>query len=103
VYTIKIILKFDWLGLVITMQFWRIHLKIFVAACCASSGKPLNSSIANSSSSNNNNHSDSPSHNSLAIQRSLTSTADSKIKKAFDLKSPGSGSKKSPISGSDSV
>jgi hypothetical protein len=72
--------------------------EIFVAACRTSSGKPLSSSVANSSS-NNNSHSDSPSLNSLAIQRSLTSTAASKVKKAFGLKSPGSGSKKSPGSG----
>jgi hypothetical protein len=85
-------------------QLTLIAYEIFVAACRTSSGKPLSSSVANSSSNNNtNSHSDSPSHNSLAIQRSLTSTADSKVKKAFDLKSPGSGSKKSPISGSDSV
>ncbi|XP_004501156.1 protein unc-13 homolog [Cicer arietinum] len=71
--------------------------EIFVAACRTSSGKPLSSSVANSSS---NNHSGSPSQNSLAIQRSLTSTAASKVKKAFGLKSPGSGSKKSPGSGS---
>jgi len=78
--------------------------EIFVAACRTSSGKPLSSSIANSSSNNNNSHSDSPSHNSpLGIQRSLTSTAASKVKKAFGLKSPGSGSKKSPGSGSGSA
>jgi len=78
--------------------------EIFVAACRTSSGKPLSSSIANSSSNNNNTHSDSPSHNSpLGIQRSLTSTAASKVKKAFGLKSPGSGSKKSPGSGSGSA
>lgn len=77
--------------------------EIFVAACRTSSGKPLSSSIANSSSNNNNSHSDSPSQNSpLGIQRSLTSTAASKVKKAFGLKSPGSGSKKSPGSGSAS-
>lgn len=78
--------------------------EIFVAACRTSSGKPLSSSIANSSSNNNNSHSDSPNQNSpLAIQRSLTSTAASKVKKAFGLKSPGSGSKKSPGSGSASA
>lgn len=71
--------------------------EIFVAACRTSSGKPL-SSVTNSSS-NTNNHSGSPSRNSPAIQRSLTSTAASKVKKAFGLKSPGSG-KKSPGSGS---
>jgi hypothetical protein len=30
VYIVEIILKFDWLGLEITMQFWRIHLTMFV-------------------------------------------------------------------------
>ncbi|XP_028802143.1 protein unc-13 homolog [Neltuma alba] len=75
--------------------------EIFVAACRTSSGKPL-SNGSNSST----NHSDSPSHhstnspNSSALQRSLTSTAASKVKKAFGLKSPGSGSKKSPGSAS---
>ncbi|XP_027354004.1 protein unc-13 homolog isoform X2 [Abrus precatorius] len=74
--------------------------EIFVAACRTSSGKPL-SSVSNSSS----NHSNSPSNNSPnspAYQRSLTSTAASKVKKAFGLKSPGSGSRKSPGSGSGS-
>ncbi|XP_061369584.1 protein unc-13 homolog isoform X2 [Gastrolobium bilobum] len=74
--------------------------EIFVAACRTSAGKPL-SFVPNSSS----NHTDSPSHNSPnspAFQRSLTSTAASKVKKAFGLKSPGSGSKKSPGSGSGS-
>ncbi|KAK4274266.1 hypothetical protein QN277_017516 [Acacia crassicarpa] len=75
--------------------------EIFVAACRTSSGKSL-SNGPNSSS----NHSDSPSHNptnssnSPALQRSITSTAASKVKKAFGLKSPGSGSKKSPGSAS---
>lgn len=68
--------------------------EIFVAVCRTSSGKPL-TYITNS---------DSPSHNSPSspgLQRSLTSTAASKVKKAFGLKSPsGSGSKKSPGSGS---
>lgn len=74
--------------------------EIFVAACRTSSGKPLSSSIANSVS---NSHSGSPSQNSVGgIQRSITSTAASKVKKAFGLKSPGSGSKKSPGSGSGS-
>ncbi|KAK7273406.1 hypothetical protein RIF29_14455 [Crotalaria pallida] len=49
---------------------------------------------------NNDNHhsSNSPSHdnNSLISQRSLTSAAVSKVKKAFDLKSPYYGLKKSP-------
>jgi hypothetical protein len=104
VYKIEIILKFNWLGLEITMQFWRIHLTMFVAACRTSSGKPLSSFVANSSSFNNhNNHSDSPSYNSLAIQQSQTSMADSKVKKAFGLKSPGLDSKKSPGSGSGSI
>ncbi|KAL1291094.1 hypothetical protein HN51_059638 [Arachis hypogaea] len=84
--------------------------EIFVAACRTSSGKPLssaaNGSNSNSSSNNNNHYSssstESPSHNSPntpAVQRSLTSTAASKVKKAFGLKSPGSGSRKSPGSG----
>jgi hypothetical protein len=30
VYIVEIILKFDWLGLEITMQFWRILLTMFV-------------------------------------------------------------------------
>ncbi|XP_054788782.1 protein unc-13 homolog [Prosopis cineraria] len=78
--------------------------EIFVAACRTSSGKAV-SNGSNSSS----NHSDSPSHhstnspNSPALQRSLTSTAASKVKKAFGLKSPGSGSKKSPGSASSSA
>ncbi|KAK7352885.1 hypothetical protein VNO80_18316 [Phaseolus coccineus] len=72
--------------------------EIFVAACRTSSGKPL-TSVANHSSAN------SPSQNSPnspALQRSITSTAASKVKKAFGLKSPGSGSRKSPGSGSAS-
>ncbi|XP_022997652.1 uncharacterized protein LOC111492517 [Cucurbita maxima] len=74
--------------------------EIFVAACRTSSGKHLTSvSSANS-------HADSPNHHhspsSPGLQRSLTSTAASKVKKAFGLKSPGSGSKKSPGSGSGS-
>lgn len=66
--------------------------EIFVAACRTSSAKPL-SFVPNS---------DSPSQNSPAYQRSLTSTAASKMKKAFGLKSPGSGGRKSPGSGSGS-
>ncbi|KAJ7958818.1 Retinol dehydrogenase 13 [Quillaja saponaria] len=75
--------------------------EIFVAACRTSTGKPL-TYIPNSPS----NHFDSPNHqspnspNSPALQRSLTSSAASKVKKAFGLKSPGSGSKKTPGSGS---
>ncbi|KAF5456472.1 hypothetical protein F2P56_025955 [Juglans regia] len=64
--------------------------EIFVAACRTSSGKPL-TYIPNS---------DSPTHpspSSPGLQRSLTSTAASKVKKAFGLKSP---SKKSPGSSS---
>lgn len=79
--------------------------EIFVAACRTSSGKPLSNAPHSSSS----NHSDSPTNHSVnnspgspAFQRSLTSTAASKMKKAFGLKSPGSGSKKSPGSGSGS-
>ncbi|KAF3446403.1 hypothetical protein FNV43_RR11582 [Rhamnella rubrinervis] len=72
--------------------------EIFVAACRTSTGRPL-TYVSTS-------HSDSPtqqnqSPSSPALQRSLTSTAASKVKKAFGLKSPGSGSgsKKSPGSG----
>lgn len=72
--------------------------EIFVAACRTSSGKHLTYvSSANS-------HADSPTHHhspsSPGLQRSLTSTAASKVKKALGLKSPGSGSKKSPGSAS---
>lgn len=72
--------------------------EIFVAACRTSTGWPL---TYIPSSANNSSHSDSPTHqnqspSSPALQRSLTSTAASKVKKAFGLKSPGSGSKKSP-------
>ncbi|XP_059459874.1 protein unc-13 homolog [Corylus avellana] len=67
--------------------------EIFVAACRTSTGKQL-TYVPNP---------DSPAHHSPAspgLQRSLTSTAASKVKKAFGLKSPsGSGSKKSPGSG----
>ncbi|XP_062099234.1 protein unc-13 homolog isoform X2 [Humulus lupulus] len=72
--------------------------EIFVAACRTSSGKPLtfvpSSSLNHSNSDSPSQHSNSP--NSPALQRSLTSAAASKVKKAFGLKSPGSGSKKSP-------
>ncbi|KAJ1441401.1 Potassium transporter [Sesbania bispinosa] len=72
--------------------------EIFVTTCRTSFGKPPSFILKSSS----NNHSDSPNHNSPAsqVQRSPTSTAASKVKKAFDLKSPCSGSKKCP--GSDS-
>lgn len=74
---------------------------VFLAVCRTSSSKPLSSSASASNSdslgynspSQNNNHSP----NSPALQRSLTSAAASKMKKAFGLKSPGS--KKSPGSG----
>ncbi|OIV97805.1 hypothetical protein TanjilG_12562 [Lupinus angustifolius] len=69
--------------------------EIFVAACRTSAGKPL-SFVPNNQSSDSLSHN---SPNSLAYQRSLTYTAASKVKKAFGLKSPGSGSKKSPGSG----
>ncbi|CAJ1973900.1 unnamed protein product [Sphenostylis stenocarpa] len=72
--------------------------EIFVAACRTSSGKPL-SSVPNHSSANSPGQN---SPNSPALQRSITSTAASKVKKAFGLKSPGSGSRKSPGSGSAS-
>nr|KJB54805.1 hypothetical protein B456_009G049700 [Gossypium raimondii] len=74
---------------------------VFLAVCRTSSSKPLSSSASASNSdslgynspSQNNNHSP----NSPALQRSLTSAAASKMKKALGLKSPGS--KKSPGSG----
>ncbi|MFQ6638534.1 hypothetical protein Gotur_014654, partial [Gossypium turneri] len=74
---------------------------VFLAVCRTSSSKPLSSSSSASNSdslgynspSQNNNHSP----NSPALQRSLTSAAASKMKKALGLKSPGS--KKSPGSG----
>ncbi|XVF89173.1 hypothetical protein PTKIN_Ptkin19aG0108700 [Pterospermum kingtungense] len=77
---------------------------VFLAVCRTSSSKPLSTSASfNSDSPNQNspsqNHNHSP--NSPALQRSLTSTAASKMKKALGLNSPGSssGSKKSPGSG----
>ncbi|BAT97052.1 hypothetical protein VIGAN_09039800 [Vigna angularis var. angularis] len=45
-------------------------------------------------------HPDQNSPNSQALQRSITSTAANNVMKAFGLKSPGSGSRKSPGSGS---
>ncbi|KAK4757842.1 hypothetical protein SAY87_019143 [Trapa incisa] len=77
--------------------------EIFAAACRTSAGKPLSSHLTaslNHSESTNPNTANSPS--SPALQRSLTSAAASKMKKALGLKSPGSGSKKSPgsLSGS---
>ena len=72
---------------------------VFLAACRTSSSKPLSTSASfNSDSPSYNspsqNHNHSP--NSPALQRSLTSAAASKMKKALGLKSPGS--KKSPDS-----
>ncbi|GMN39983.1 hypothetical protein TIFTF001_009206 [Ficus carica] len=81
--------------------------EIFVAACRTSSGKPL-TYVTSFTSSNSNSNLDSPgqlsnnSPSSPAPQRSLTSAAASKVKKAFGLKSPGSGSKKSPGSSTGS-
>ncbi|XP_022729093.1 uncharacterized protein LOC111284603 [Durio zibethinus] len=76
---------------------------VFLAVCRTSSSKPLSTSaslntdsLSHNSPSQNHNHSP----NSPALQRSLTSAAASKMKKALGLKSPGSsGSKKSPGSG----
>ncbi|KAA3489995.1 Elongation factor Ts [Gossypium australe] len=78
---------------------------VFLAVCRTSSSKPLSSSASASASASNSdslgynspsqNNSHSP--NSPALQRSLTSAAASKMKKALGLKSPGS--KKSPGSG----
>ncbi|XVF48551.1 hypothetical protein PTKIN_Ptkin03bG0199500 [Pterospermum kingtungense] len=77
---------------------------VFLAVCRTSSSKPLSTSASfNSDSPSLNspsqNHNQSP--NSPALQRSLTSAAARKMKKALGLKSPGSssGSKKSPGSG----
>ncbi|MBA0816936.1 hypothetical protein Gohar_001546 [Gossypium harknessii] len=77
---------------------------VFLAVCRTSSSKPLSTSASfNSDSPSHNspgqNHNHSP--NTPALQRSLTSAAASKMKKALGLKSPGSspGSKKSPGSG----
>ncbi|XP_021275739.1 uncharacterized protein LOC110410406 [Herrania umbratica] len=79
---------------------------VFLAVCRTSSSKPLSTSASFNSDSpshnspgQNHNHNHSP--NSPALQRSLTSAAASKMKKALGLKSPGSssGSKKSPSSG----
>ncbi|OAY26796.1 protein unc-13 homolog [Manihot esculenta] len=73
--------------------------EIFVAVSRTSAGKPL-TYISNTSNSDlSTNHHSPHSPNSPALQRSLTSAAASKMKKAFGLKSPGSGSKKSPGSG----
>ncbi|XWS72533.1 hypothetical protein CRYUN_Cryun02cG0048100 [Craigia yunnanensis] len=73
---------------------------VFLAVCRTSSSKPLSTSASfnfdlpsHNSPSQNHNHSP----NSPALQRSLTSAAASKMKKALGLKSPGS--KKSPGSG----
>ncbi|KAL6207769.1 hypothetical protein ACLB2K_018723 [Fragaria x ananassa] len=72
--------------------------EIFVAACRTSTGKAL---TFVSSDSPTQQHSTASSPGSPALQRSLTSAAASKMKKALGLKSPGtSGSKKSPGSGS---
>uniref|UniRef100_A0A2P2KFJ1 Uncharacterized protein MANES_16G075400 n=1 Tax=Rhizophora mucronata TaxID=61149 RepID=A0A2P2KFJ1_RHIMU len=77
--------------------------EIFLAVCRTSSGKPLtyisssnNNSNTESPNSNSHGHGQSPNSHSPALQRSLTSAAASKMKKALGLKSPGSGSKKSP-------
>ncbi|KAL6215570.1 hypothetical protein ACLB2K_014999 [Fragaria x ananassa] len=71
--------------------------EIFVAACRTSTGKALTFA---SSDSPTQQHSTAGSPGSPALQRSLTSAAASKMKKALGLKSPGSsGSKKSPGSG----
>eukprot|EP00257_Ricinus_communis_P015254 XP_015573132.1 LOW QUALITY PROTEIN: protein unc-13 homolog [Ricinus communis] len=78
--------------------------EIFVAVSRTSAGKALTYISSNSDAPNNNNnihqhHHHAPhSPNSPALQRSLTSAAASKMKKAFGLKSP-TASKKSPGSG----
>lgn len=74
--------------------------EIFAAACRTSAGKPLVTHTTASLSQSESMNPNSPS--SPALQRSLTSAAASKMKKALGLRSPGSGSKKSPgsLSGS---
>ncbi|XP_009367453.2 protein unc-13 homolog [Pyrus x bretschneideri] len=74
--------------------------EIFVAACRTSTGKAL--TFTPSSADSPTQHANSP-NGSPAMQRSLTSTAASKMKKALGLKSPGSGSKKSPGSAGSGV
>ncbi|PRQ27524.1 hypothetical protein RchiOBHm_Chr6g0306221 [Rosa chinensis] len=81
--------------------------EIFVAACRTSTGKALtfvSSSLSDSPTQQHTNGAASSPNGSPALQRSLTSAAASKMKKALGLKSPGSssGSKKSPGSGSGS-
>ncbi|KAK2661257.1 hypothetical protein Ddye_007790 [Dipteronia dyeriana] len=76
--------------------------EIFVAACRTSTGKPLTFITNNSTDSpNHHNSSNPPNHASPpALQRSLTSAAASKMKKALGLKSPSA--KNSPGSGQGS-
>ncbi|KAM1980175.1 hypothetical protein FF1_037483 [Malus domestica] len=74
--------------------------EIYVAACCISTGKAL--TFTPSSADSSTQHANSP-NDSPALQRLLTSTAASKMKKALGLKSPGSGSKKSPESAGSGV
>ncbi|KAM1127460.1 hypothetical protein FF2_037095 [Malus domestica] len=74
--------------------------EIYVAACCISTGKAL--TFTPSSADSSTQHANSP-KDSPALQRLLTSTAASKMKKALGLKSPGSGSKKSPESAGSGV
>ncbi|XP_065848967.1 protein unc-13 homolog [Euphorbia lathyris] len=69
--------------------------EIFVAVSRTSAGKAL-TYISKSDSPNH--HPSTHSPNSPALQRSLTSAAASKMKKALGLKSPSSASKKSPSS-----
>ncbi|CAB4270026.1 unnamed protein product [Prunus armeniaca] len=74
--------------------------EIFVATYHTSTGKALafTSSSASSHLDSQTQHANSP-NSSSALQRSLTSVAASKMKKALGLKSPGSGSKKNLGSG----
>ncbi|KAK3212988.1 hypothetical protein Dsin_017694 [Dipteronia sinensis] len=76
--------------------------EIFVAACRTSTGKPLTFTTNNSADSpSHNNSTNPPNHASPpALQRSLTSAAASKMKKALGLKSPSA--KNSPGSGQGS-
>ncbi|KFK32548.1 hypothetical protein AALP_AA6G257200 [Arabis alpina] len=80
--------------------------EIFVAACRSATGKPLSSSVNSVVVSNLDSPNNGGSPSTPAIQRSLTSAAASKMKKAFGLRSSSSlspGSTNSPGSGSGSA
>ncbi|CAN1161901.1 Protein unc-13 homolog [Linum perenne] len=85
-----------------------IAYEIFLSVSRTSSGKPLSGSAAIDSPNHHQHHpphspssssNSSSSYSSPSLQRSITSAAASKMKKALGLKSPGSASRKSPGSG----